>query len=227
MSKNIFITGASGNLGKAVVEKFVSKSDRVIATVSPGKNLGFQVSGDLQIVEADLTNEAFVHKVIQSVIEKNKTIDAAVLLVGGFAMGNVNESDGAALKKMFSLNFETAYFCARPLFEQMQKQNSGRIVLIGARPALSASAGKGVVAYALSKSLLFKLAELLNAQGASDNVITSVVVPSTIDTPQNRAAMPDADFSKWVTPEAIAEVIDFAVSNSSLREPVFKVYGNS
>lgn len=227
MSRTIFITGASGNLGKATVEKFTSKGDRVIATVSPGKNLGFQVSGDLQTVEADLTDESSVNNVIQTVIAKNKTIDAAILLVGGFAMGGINETDGAALKKMFSLNFETAYFCARPLFNQMQKQNGGRIVLIGSRPALIASAGKGVLAYALSKSLLFKLAEMLNAEGAANNVITSVVVPSTIDTPQNREAMPNADFSKWVTPEAIAEVIDFAVSNPTLREPVLKVYGKS
>lgn len=227
MSRTIFITGASGNLGKATVEKFTSKGDRVIATVSPGKNLSFRVSGDLQTVEADLTDESSVNNVIQTVIAKNKTIDAAILLVGGFAMGGINETDGAALKKMFSLNFETAYFCARPLFNQMQKQNGGRIVLIGSRPALIASAGKGVLAYALSKSLLFKLAEMLNAEGAANNVITSVVVPSTIDTPQNREAMPNADFSKWVTPEAIAEVIDFAVSNPTLREPVLKVYGKS
>jgi NAD(P)-dependent dehydrogenase (short-subunit alcohol dehydrogenase family) len=227
MSRTIFITGASGNLGKAVVEKFVSTSNRVIATVSPGKNLPFQVVGDVETVEADVTNETSVNKVIQSVLEKNRTIDAAVLLVGGFAMGNVDETDGTALKKMFSINFETAYFCARPLFEQMQKQKGGRIVLIGARPALLASAGKGMIAYALSKSLLFKLAELLNAEGATSNVITSVVVPGTIDTPQNREAMPEADFSKWVTPDTIAEVIHFAISNSSLHEPIFKVYGNS
>lgn len=224
MSKTIFITGATGNLGKSVVEKFASKGDRVIATVSSGKSLGYPVSGDVQTVEIDLTDEASVNKVVQSTIEKNK-VDAAVLLVGGFAMGSVRETDGAALRKMFSLNFETAYFCARLLFEQMQKQNGGRIVLIGARPALVASAGKGALAYALSKSLLFKLADLLNAEGAPNDVVTSVVVPSTIDTPQNRSAMPKADFSKWVAPETVAEVIDFAVSSAALREPLFKVYG--
>src|SRR5258706_5800816 len=145
MPKTIFITGASGNLGKATVEKFSSKGDRVIATVSPGKQLGFEVVGDLQTVEADLTNEQSVNAAMQSVIQKNKKIDAAVLLVGGFAMGGILETDGAALKKMFSLNFETAFFCTRPLFKHMLQENGGRIVFIGARPALQVAAGKGAM----------------------------------------------------------------------------------
>jgi NAD(P)-dependent dehydrogenase (short-subunit alcohol dehydrogenase family) len=228
MNKNILITGASGNLGKATCEEFLAKGHRVIATVSPGKNLGFETIGDITTIEADLTNEQSVSAAMQSIIEKYKRIDAAILLVGGFAMGGIKETDGAALMKMFSLNFDSAYFCARPVFSQMQQQeNGGRIVFIGARPALQPADGKGTLAYALSKSLLFKLAECLNAEGASKNIVTSVVVPSIIDTPVNRKAMPEEDFASWVTPEQIAEVISFAVSNSALREPVYKVYGNS
>ena len=89
--------------------------------------------------------------------------------------------------------------------------------------------GKNVIAYALSKSLLFNLAEYLNAEGASQNVVTSVIVPSTIDTPANRESMPKADFSKWVRPEEIAGVMEFICSQKadSVREPVYKIYGNS
>lgn len=227
-SKNILITGASGNLGKATVEKFLSNGYQVIATVSPGKNIGYTTSGNFQTVEADLTNEESVNAMMSGVIEKYKILDAAVLLVGGFAMGNIHNTDGAALRKMISLNFETAYYSARPAFLQMQQQpTGGKIVLIGARPALRAKDGKGAMAYALSKSLLFQLAEMLNAESANKKVITSVIVPSTIDTPVNRKDMPDADFSAWVKPEEIADVIAYAVSNNVLREPVFKVYGNS
>jgi NAD(P)-dependent dehydrogenase (short-subunit alcohol dehydrogenase family) len=85
------------------------------------------------------------------------------------------------------------------------------------------------VAYGLAKSLIFRLSELMNDEAKGKNVVTSVVVPSTIDTPQNRKAMPDADPSNWVKPEAIADIIYFYCTNTAaaLREPVINVYGNS
>ncbi len=230
MKKNVFITGASGNLGKAAIEKYTAEGHKVIATISPGKKLGFEVTGDIETVEADLTDEKNVEEVIAKIIDKHHSIDAALLLVGGFAAGGIKETDGASLKKMYALNFETAYYAARPLFLQMLKQSfGGRIILVGARPALKAEAGKNLLAYALSKSLLFKLADFLNAEGASKNVVTSVIVPSVIDTPVNREAMPSANFSDWVKPEEIAEVLAFITSanGNALRDSVFKIYGNA
>jgi NAD(P)-dependent dehydrogenase (short-subunit alcohol dehydrogenase family) len=230
MKKKVVITGASGNLGKATVEKFISEGYAVMATVSPGKTLPFKPTGDLETYEADLRNEKQVEGVINQIISKHKTIDAALLLVGGFATGGVEVADGPNLRNMYELNFETAYFATRPIFLQMQKQPAGgRIILVGSRPSLVPKDGKNVIAYALSKSLLFNLAEYLNAEGASQNVVTSIIVPSTIDTPANRQSMPKADFSKWVKPEEIAAVMEFICSQKadSVRDPVFKVYGNS
>lgn len=230
MKKNIVITGASGNLGKASIERFVAEGYQVVATVTPGKGLGFDVGDEVRTYEADLTNEQHVDKVMQRIISDHKQINAALLLVGGFAMGGLKETNEASIKKMFALNFETAYNVARPLFIHMQEQNiAGRIVLVGARPALAASDGKKMMAYALSKSLLFKLAEFLNAEGVSNDIVTSVIVPSTIDTPANRQSMPKADFTKWVKPELIAETMAFITSSgaAALREPVYKIYGQS
>ncbi len=230
MKKNILITGASGNLGKATVEKFLSDGHRVIALVSPGKSLGFEVKGDIVVEEVNLTDESSTTAIVNKIVVENKSIDVALLLVGGYAAGSVFETDGALLKKMYSQNFETAYFAARPVFSQMIKQASGgRIIFVGARPSLVAKDGKGSLAYALSKSLIFKLADFLNAEGASKNVLSSVIVPSTIDTPVNRTAMPAADFSSWVKPEAIAEVMAFVASDTAgaLRETVMKVYGRA
>lgn len=230
MKKNVIITGASGNLGKAAVEKFLSEGYNVIATVSPGTALGFEVTGEVQTMEADLTDEKGVEEVINQVVNKYQTIDAALLLVGAFAGGGIGQTDGATLKKMYTLNFETAYFAARPIFLQMQKQDSGgRIILIGARPSLVPRDGKDFLAYGLSKSLLFKLAEYLNAEGASKNIVTSVLVPSIIDTPINRKSNPTANFTDWVKPEEIAELMALIVSEkgSALRETVLKLYGNS
>ncbi len=230
MKKNVVITGSSGNLGKAVVEKFAAKEYSIIAVVTPGKKPEFGISTSLETMEADLTDEKSAGEVIKRIVSKYETIDAAILLVGGFAMGDIEATDRSALLKMYSLNFETAYFVARPVFSRMIKQlTGGRIVFIGARPALRAKDGKDMLAYSLSKSLIFKLSEYLNAEGAKKNVVSSVVVPSTIDTPVNRKAMPNADFNSWVTPEAIAEVIEFIVSDRGvpIRDGVYKVYGNT
>ena len=230
MKKNVLITGASGNLGKASVEKFIAEGYHVIAIVSPGKASGFPVAGDRTIYEADLTNEAMTQEVISKIVSNHQTIDAALLLVGAYAPGNINNTDGAALKKMFAVNFDTAYFMARPIFRQMITQSSGgRIIFIGSRPVLKPADGKHSLGYALAKSLVFSLADMLNAEGADKNVVSSVIVPSTIDTPENRAGMPKADFSTWVKPEEIAEAMAFLASEKSnaLREPVVKMYGRA
>lgn len=228
--KTVIITGASGNLGKASVEKFLAEGYKVIATVAPGKTLGFEVKGDVETYDADLTDEKAVTIVISQIISKHKTIDAALLLVGGYAPGGIKETDGTLLKKMFTLNFDTAYFVARPLFEQMTQQSGGgRIVFVGSRPALRPKEGNKSLGYALAKSLIFKLAEVLNAAGASNNVTASVIVPSTIDTPVNRQAMPKADFDAWVKPEEIADAMAHLCSTESKawRETVLKIYGRS
>lgn len=224
--RNVLITGASGNLGKAVVARFLEENYQVLVTSSG--NTGRTESTNVKSYEADLTREDSAASLVKQILTEHKTIDAAVLLVGGFAIGGLDDANGTLLEKMMALNFNTAYYVARPVFRQMMVQpTGGRIILIGARPALQPKDGKNMIAYSLSKSLLFKLAELLNAAGESKNVVTSVVVPSVIDTPANRQSMPDADFSKWVEPREIADAIAYICSPEarSLRQPVFKMYG--
>jgi NAD(P)-dependent dehydrogenase (short-subunit alcohol dehydrogenase family) len=228
--KSVIITGASGNLGKACVDKFIQAGYNVIATVSPGKALGFEVTGSLETFEADLTDEVSAEKVIADIIKKYKTIDATLLLVGGYASGGIKETNGAVLKKMFTLNFDTAYFAARPIFQHMLTQpNGGRIIFVGSRPALVAKDANRSLGYALSKSLLFKLADSLNEAGSASNVTAAVVVPSTIDTPTNREAMPKSDFTAWVKSEEIADAMVHLCSaeTKTWRETVVKIYGRS
>lgn len=228
--KKVLITGASGNLGKVSVEKFLKEGYTVLATVTPGKTLGFDVDGDLQTYEADLTDEKSVSAVVAAIVAQHGAIDAALLLVGGYTSGGIADTDGSVLKKMMALNFDTAYFVSRPVFQQMLLQpTGGRIIFIGARPALKAADGKKSLGYALSKSLVFKLAEFLNAEGSASNVTASVVVPSTIDTPVNREAMPNAKFDTWVKPEAIADALAHLCSDEAgpWRESVLKIYGGA
>lgn len=227
---NVIITGANGNLGSAVTKKFLETGYQVIATVVNESMKKDMLSHEnLQVEIVDLTNEQETSLFIKSMIEKYKNIDAALMLVGGFAMGNIASTTGDDLKKQFSLNFETAYYVARPLFQHMMNNGNGRLVFIGSRPALSGVAGKSVIAYGLSKSLLFKLAEYLNAEAKGKNVTATVIAPSTLDTELNRKSMPDVNPDNWVKPEQLADVLEFVTSDKgkTLRETVLKVYNNS
>jgi NAD(P)-dependent dehydrogenase (short-subunit alcohol dehydrogenase family) len=222
------ITGAHGNMGRVLVQRFAADGYRVIGIDAHAP----QSSNDSPNVEShavDLMNEDAANTFVQSMIAKHQRIDVAVLTVGGFAMGSIAETKTADIAQQYKLNFETAYNVARPVFLQMMKQGTGRLFLVGARPALSAAASKGMVAYGLAKSLIFRVAEMMNDEAKDTNVAVNVIVPSIIDTPQNRAAMPKADFSKWVTPEQIAEVVAFHASEraGALRESVIKIYGDA
>lgn len=228
--KNIIITGANGNMGTAVVKKFLDEGYKVIAVDNADNHLGFAKNNpQFEFKTVDLSNEEAAATFVANTISSSKKIDGALLLVGGFAMGNIEKTSGADIDKMITLNFKTAYFLARPIFQHMMKNGNGRIVFVGARPALKAGQGKGLIAYALSKSLLFKLSELLNADAQGKDIVCSVIAPSTIDTPQNRSSMPDANPDNWVKPEKIADVLEFICSDKSsvLREPIYKVYNNA
>lgn len=159
--KTVVITGAGGNLGSAAVDVFVRGGWRVAALVSPGKRPANDRPG-VDYVEADLLDEGATDKLLATLWARYGAIDAALLLVGGFESGTIETTTSDALRRMFALNVETTYHVARPLFIRM-KEAGGRLIFVGARPALQASAGKNLVAYGLSKSQLFKLAEYLNA----------------------------------------------------------------
>jgi NAD(P)-dependent dehydrogenase (short-subunit alcohol dehydrogenase family) len=224
------VTGASGNLGQAVVKKFIDEGYFVIGTVIPNDPVPVNFPADkFEKIVVDLMSEEDSQKFVDSVVSKYGSIHAAVLTVGGFAMGKIADTQTNDIAKQYKLNFETAYNVARPAFVQMLKQNSGRIFIIGSKPGLDAKSSKGMVAYGLAKSLIFRLAELMNDEAKGKNVVTCVVVPSTIDTPPNRKAMPDANFDNWVKPEAIAGVIYWYCTDeaSVLREPVLKVYNHA
>ena len=228
--KTVIITGANGNLGTTVTNHFLEKGYRVVATVMTEQmRADIPTHPQLQVEVVDLGNEAKATAFVEEVIAQYKVVDAALMLVGGFAMGNVAATDSAAIQQQIDLNFSTAYHITRPLFSHMLNNKQGRLVFIGARPAIEPTAGMNLIAYGLSKSLLFKLAEYLNAEVKGKNVVATVVAPSTLDTPLNRKSMPDVDPEIWVKPQKLAEVLEFIVSDQSsiLRETVLKVYNNA
>lgn len=214
--KTAIVTGATGNLGRAVVKQFMNDGYKVFGTIMPGEKAG----DNFNKIETDLLNETETGKAITSI----GNIDAAVLTVGGFAMGDIETTGSSDILKQYRLNFETAYNIARPVFLQMKKQGGGRLFFIGSRPGLQG--GKGMTAYALAKSLVFRLAEIINEEGKDHGIVASVIVPGTIDTSQNRQAMPDADFNKWIKAEEIAKLISFYCSDEAraVSEPLIKMF---
>lgn len=226
--KTIIVTGAGGNLGKAVVKKFIAEGCRVIGTVTKKSNNITEPELSYEAHAVNLTDDKETQQFVEKVISNYHTIDVAVLTVGGFATGTIKETTATDLLQQYHLNFETAFNAARPIFLQMLQQKTGTIFLIGSKPGLSSLHSNGVLAYSLSQSLLFRLAELMNEEAKGTPVCTVVVVPDTIDTPQNRQAMPNADIAGWVTPETIATAIyNYTTDDAAIiKEPVIKVYSN-
>lgn len=229
LGKNIIVTGAQGNLGQAVTRKFLGEKYFVTGVIRHGSSNGRDSHENYLAAPLDLLSSEQCEDFTENFFKEYGKIHVAVLTAGGFAKGNIATTSTADIYKQYQLNFETAYNIARPIFVQMMKQKTGQLFFIGSRAGLDSSKAKGVTDYALSKSLLFRLAELMNAEAEGTDVVVSVIVPSTIDTPDNRKDMPDADFETWVTPMQIADVIYFYSSQEAdvIRQPVIKVYNKS
>ena len=222
----VLITGASGNLGSAVMTSLYEKGYRLCATFN-AQPLAPEVAALAEdIHQLDLADAVKVQHHVDDLIERYPDLNAAVLLVGGFVMGGLQETDEEVIDQQIQLNFKTAYHVVRSLFPHFERMNGGQFILIGARPALEPQFGKNSIAYTLSKTLVVQLSGLINALGRGKHIHSTVVVPSTIDTAANRASMPKADPATWVKAADLAETIAFILSEpgSNLRDSVLKVY---
>jgi NAD(P)-dependent dehydrogenase (short-subunit alcohol dehydrogenase family) len=228
--KNAIITGAAGNLGRAVTNIFLDAGFSVHAIISHQDNPGFVSRKELYVYQADLISESETSSVLNIIFNKIENIDFVIMTVGGYAPGSLQEVSGMDFEMMIRLNFFTAFNVAKSVLPRMEKQtNYSRLVFIGARPGLRSRQGTHMVAYTLSKSLIFRLSEIINESEKKKNIRSFVVVPGTIDTPQNRTAMPYADFTKWVRPEEIArQILDLEkITNDELKDNILEIYGES
>lgn len=220
------ITGAGGNLGTVVVDYFVDRGHNVFALVSPGKNPKAPLKPRLSYWETDLTNEVSTALVIDQIVKQHGHIDAAFLLAGGFGMGNIGASSLEAVHKMIAINFDTAYTVSRAVHQHMSgREAGGKVVFVGAKPAFESGSGNAMVGYTLSKTMLFKLADMLNADSTKSKVSCSVIVPGTIDSATNRQAMPKADFNSWVKPTTIAQELEkILVADAANSQRIVKLF---
>jgi NAD(P)-dependent dehydrogenase (short-subunit alcohol dehydrogenase family) len=230
MNRTILITGAAGNLGAAVLKKFMENDFQIAALVSDKRTTDLKATARLKTFPLDLLDENKVQQAVKQVVEIFGNIDMAVLTAGGFAIGGLADTGEEEMIKMYRLNFLTSYHIARQVFLQMQEQDGGgQVIFTGSRPAIDPGSAKDMLSYALSKSLVFRLAEVINEEGKGSGITASIIVPGIMDTPQNRATMPDADYTAWVSASEIADNVYHlsTPAGKQLRESIIKVYGES
>jgi NAD(P)-dependent dehydrogenase (short-subunit alcohol dehydrogenase family) len=189
------------------------------------RDLGLSADRALPSV-VDVTSAASVAAWIEAVKQKWSRADVLVNIAGGYKPGKpVHEMDEADWDFMLNLNARSAFLTCRAVIPLMLAQGSGKIINIGAKAGLAA--GRKSTAYAASKAAVLRLTEALSAEVRDKGINVNAVIPSTIDTPGNRAAQPDADTSKWVKPEDLAAVIVFLASEAAnaIHGTLMPVYG--
>jgi len=219
---NVLITGANGGLGTAVSQEFLATGAKVI-----GVALQWKQPAPFTTISTDVTTEAGCDSMVKQALEQGP-IDALVHLVGGFAGGSpVAETTDQTWDSMMNVNLRAAFCCIRAALKPMNAAGRGRIVAIGTRMAVEPS--PNFAAYAVSKAALVALIKTVAAEGQKFGVTANVVLPSTIDTPANRAAMPKADFSRWVAPQSIAKLLVFLTSEAAADTSgaVIPIYGRA
>jgi NAD(P)-dependent dehydrogenase (short-subunit alcohol dehydrogenase family) len=209
--KVIVVTGASGALGKVVAETALARGARV-AGVDHASSQIPSTDNRLELGGVDLSDAGKAKAAIDAVAVLFGRIDALINIAGGFAYETVAEGDPKTWQRMYALNVLTALNASRSALTHLAASGAGRIVNVGAMGALQAGPGMG--AYAASKAGVHRLTEALAAEWKG-KITVNAVLPSTIDTPANRASMPKADFGKWVTADELANVILFLASDAA------------
>ena len=210
MSRVIAITGGHGVLGRAVLEAALSDGlevaiiDRTRGQATP--------EGVLDLGGVDLTDATAADRTMAAAVERFGRLDALLNIAGGFVWQTVDDP-APAWSRMFALNLSTAVNACRAALPYLKASPDGRIVNVGANGALKAAAGMG--AYAASKSGVHRLTESLAEELKATSVTVNAVLPSILDTEQNRKDMPDADPGKWVRPADLARVMLFLASPES------------
>ena len=216
-NRTVIITGAAGNLGRAVAEAFAARGAKLVLIDLKRDSLekAFGAEDARQtFAPIDLLDQSQVDAAVACAAERFGRIDALCNLAGGFRMGPaVHETPSADWDFLFDLNARTVLHMVRAVVPRMLAGGAGRIVNVGAFGAHRGAAR--MAAYTASKSVVIRLTESMAAELREKNINVNCVLPTTIDTPENRAAMPDADPSRWVAPGDLANVIVFLASDAA------------
>lgn len=235
-SRVAVVTGATGALGRVVVKALLDSQIKVVSTFrteAAEKELEAFLGGrsdELTPLQVDVSKESSVENLFQTASSKLGRVDILLNIVGAYAGGEeiaaTKESDWDF---MMTVNLKSAFLCSKHVLPIMMKQNYGKIVNISARPAVEKRYRAKNGAYAVAKAGVAVLTETIAEEVKKYNINVNAIMPSTIDTADNRASMPRADPSNWVKPEEIAKVILFLISDGSrvTSGAVVPVYGKA
>ncbi|HWT79330.1 MAG TPA: SDR family NAD(P)-dependent oxidoreductase [Candidatus Methylomirabilis sp.] len=232
--KVALITGGTGALGRAVTAAFLEAGAAVAVSFVVDREvpeckgcLGAKADAPL-FLKANVTVEAEVQTLVQTVTQRFGRIDILLSLVGGY-VGDlpVVQLPEATWDHMMNLNLKTTFLCCKHVVPVMRRGGGGRIVTVSSRAALKVF--PGISAYAVSKAGILTFTETLASEVMKDNITVNAILPSVIDTPANRKAMPGADYSLWVKPEEIARVVLFLCSDASreISAAAIPIYGRA
>ncbi len=230
----VMVTGAAGNLGRSVAQAFRAAGARLALVDRVPDRLPrlfpeLAASTDhFLATSVDLTDEVRVKAAAQAVHQRFGRIDVLVNAAGGYRAGApVHETSSETWDFMLNLNARTVLIASSAVIPIMLERGSGRIINVGARAALKGS--RRAAAYSASKSAVVRLTETMSAELKANGINVNCILPGTIDTPENREAMPRADASKWVQPQALADVVLFLASDAAraIHGASIPVYGTS
>lgn len=225
----ILVTGGTGSLGTAVTQRLLAEGHHVAVTwvvEADAVQLSERVTSSFMRVQADVTDAASIHHALQQVRSHLGPIEGLAHLVGAWKGGTpTHKHDPADWDRMLQVNLTSAFLCSRAVLPEMIERGRGRIVFVSGRAAHMDRAGQ--VGYAVAKAGVEVLAQTISEETRAHDVTANVVAPSTIDTPANRAAMPDADHDAWVSLEDVAGSISFLLNEpgGAIRGATLPLYG--
>ncbi len=215
--KHILITGGTGNLGKTVVNKLLESDYQLhLAT----REQTDSSEGNVQQYTTELTSPHDSQLLVEKILDKTDAISAGIFIAGGFVSGSLLQTSMEDVNSMLQLNFATAFNSVIPLVDHYRKSGGGKLIFIGAKAANNNSTAINNLAYSLSKQMLFNFTALINESEASFGITAHILLPGALDTEQNRHQMPDADFSKWTSPSAIAVSIQNIIKGDETRNVI-------
>lgn len=230
--KVVIVTGSVGNLGLATAQGLQKVGAKTVLVDRSNERLRENYPDLINSPDhflaggVDLSNPDSLSKTVQTALARFGRIDSLVNTVGAWRGGKpAHETDLGDWDFLLGVNVRTTLLCCRAVIPQMLRQGRGTIVNVASRDGLQGSAGYS--AYSASKSAVLRLTESMAAELKTSNINVNCVMPGTINTRQNREAIPNADFSKWVAPEAIADVILFLISDAArpINGAALPVYG--